>query len=130
VGAKLFIRLSDGTVAFVGTRNGRRGIFTRAKNNQLTVIADDNGPFAGFGSLALNQQGGIAFVAVRQGFGLGLFRIKNGSFVTVNSFAPNIPGVGTPGASPSTNRARLRSNLTSAQAAPSCRSARTVSSGA
>lgn len=88
---------ADGTVAFVGTRNGRRGIFTRAKNNQLTVIADDNGPFAGFGSLALNQQGGIAFVAVRQGFGLGLFRIKNGSFVTVNSFAPNIPGVGTPG---------------------------------
>src|SRR5262249_42981984 len=71
---------ADGTVAFVGTRNGRRGIFTRAKNGQLTVIADDNGPFAGFGPLALNQQGGIAFLAVRTGFGLGLFRIKNGQF--------------------------------------------------
>jgi hypothetical protein len=84
----------DGTVAFVATRNSRRGIFTRAKNGQLTVIADDGGPFAAFGPIALNQQGGIAFQAVRQGFGLGLFRIKNGSFVKVTDY--NLGGAGAP----------------------------------
>jgi len=51
----------DGTVAFTATRNGRHGIFTRAKNGTLTRILDDGGPFAAFGALALNQQGGIAF---------------------------------------------------------------------
>jgi hypothetical protein len=84
----------DGTVAFTATRNGRHGIFTRAKNGTLTVIADDGGPFAAFGALALNQQGGIAFQAVRQGFGLGLFRIKNGAFVKVTDY--DVGGAGDP----------------------------------
>lgn len=85
----------DGTVAFTATRaNGRRAILTRAKNGTLTQILDDAGPFAAFGALALNQQGGIAFQAVRQGFGLGLFRIKNGAFVKVTDY--NLPGTGAP----------------------------------
>jgi len=84
----------DGTVAFIATRNGRRGIFTRAKNGTLTVIAEDTGPFASFGALALNQQGGIAFQAIRQGFGPGLFRIKNGSFVKVTDY--NTANTGAP----------------------------------
>jgi len=84
----------DGSVAFTATRNGRRAIFTRAKNGTLTQILDDGGPFAAFGALALNQQGGIAFQAVRQGFGLGLFRIKNGAFVKVTDY--NVGGAGAP----------------------------------
>src|SRR5882672_3456402 len=84
----------DGTVAFTATRDGRHGIFTRAKNGTLTRILDDGGPFAAFGALALNQQGGIAFQGVRLGFGLGLFRIKNGAFVKVTDY--NLGGAGAP----------------------------------
>lgn len=83
-----------GNVAFTATRSGRRGVFSRAKNGTLTQLLDDGGPFAAFGALALNQQGGLAFQAVRLGFGLGLFRIKNGSFVKVTDY--DTGGTGDP----------------------------------
>lgn len=85
----------DGTVAFTATRaNGRRAILTRAKNGQLTVVAENTSTFAGFGELALNQQGGIAFQAPLQGGGLALFRIRNGALTRVANY--NVPGAGGP----------------------------------
>jgi hypothetical protein len=68
----------DGTVAFTGTRNGRRAIFTRTTGNLLAEVVNDTSTFAGFGGVALNRQGGLAFTASLQGGGRGLFRIKNG----------------------------------------------------
>ena len=85
----------DGTVAFVATRaNGRRAILTRAKNNQLTVVAENTSTFAGFDTLALNTQGGIAFQAPLQGGGLALFRIRNGALTRIANY--NVPGAGGP----------------------------------
>jgi hypothetical protein len=68
----------DGTVAFTGTRNGRRAIFTRTTGNLLAEVVNDTSTFAGFGGVALNRQGGLAFTASLQGGGRGLFRMKNG----------------------------------------------------
>lgn len=80
----------DGTVAFTGTRNGRRAIFTRTTGNVLTEVVNDSSVFAGFGGVALNRQGGLAFTASLQGGGRGLFRIKQGVLTRIAD--TNSPG--------------------------------------
>ncbi len=84
----------DGSVAFTATRNGKRAIFTRAKNGTLAQVLDNSNQFADFGALAFNQQGGIAFQTALQGGGLALFRVKNGQLTKVTDY--DVGGAGDP----------------------------------
>ena len=76
----------DGDVAFIAQLpNGTRGIFTRNVNGgTLTQVVDNNnGPFASFDAVALNQSGGLAFTSSLQGSGRGLFRAREGAITQV-----------------------------------------------
>jgi hypothetical protein len=68
----------DGTVAFTGTRNGHRAIFTRDEAGQLTIMIDDSSGFLSFNDIALNQFGGLAFTSTLPGGAHAVHRLKGG----------------------------------------------------
>jgi hypothetical protein len=75
----------DGTVAFTATYLGRRGIFTKDEysTNTYTEIINNSSTYSGFGDIALNQFGGLAFTAFLQGGGRGVYRWQNGYVTTL-----------------------------------------------
>jgi hypothetical protein len=81
---------ADGRVAFMGIRNGRRGIFTIGPPPQstVTVMVDDNGPFVGFTDVALNRTGGLAFGARLPGGARVIERIKSNAMTKVGDTTP------------------------------------------
>jgi hypothetical protein len=83
----------DGTVAFTGTRNGHRAIFTRDESDQLTIMIDDTAGFLSFNDLAVNQIGGLAFTSTLPGGAHAVHRLKNG-FITklMDTSQPNAGG--------------------------------------
>lgn len=83
----------DGTVAFTGTRNGHRAIFTRDESNQLTILIDDSSGFLSFNDIAVNQFGGLAFTSTLPGGAQAVHRLRNG-FITklMDTNQPNAGG--------------------------------------
>ena len=75
----------NGTVAFTATYLDRSGIFTKDEYsaNTYTEIINNSSTYAGFGDIALNQFGGLAFTAFLQGGGQGVYRWQNGAVTTL-----------------------------------------------
>jgi hypothetical protein len=77
---------NNGLVAFLATRNGVRGIFTRnGASGNIAELTNTTGPIAAFRAVSINDQGSVAFMGVTDAVRPGIFRLENGVLTQINT---------------------------------------------